>query len=254
MTDAQQPAAANNALPLFYKQPAPLEPQRHAGAGLKPRSDYSFARGTNAVPLVVSEFSAAARHYPIVFSANSPVVPFAVVGVRDNENLFVGNDGQWQEDLYIPAYVRRYPFILTPIPNSDQLALCVDEAADHFEKASTQPFFVDGKPSENLQRALKFNQEFHGQVDLTRQFCDWLDQNGLLEERVANAQTPNGQSYTLQGFRLINSEKLNAFGDAQVLDLHKKGWLPLFHFHYQSLQNWSALSRLVQQKATQAAA
>jgi hypothetical protein len=254
MTDAQQPAAANNSLPLFYKQPAPLEPQRHAGAGLKPRSDYSFARGTNAVPLVVSEFSAAARHYPIVFSANAPVVPFAVVGVRDNENLFVGKDGQWQEDLYIPAYVRRYPFILTPIPNSDQLALCVDEAADHFEKPSTQPFFVDGKPSENLQRALKFNQEFHGQVDLTRQFCDWLDQNGLLEERVANAQTPNGQSYTLQGFRLINSEKLNAFGDAQVLDLHKKGWLPLFHFHYQSLQNWSALSRLVQQKATQAAA
>jgi hypothetical protein len=64
---------------------------------------------------------------------------------------------------------------------------------------------------------------------------------------------PNGQSYTLQGFRLINSEKLNALNDTQVLDLHKKGWLPLFHFHYQSLQNWSSLSRLVQQQ-TQAAA
>jgi hypothetical protein len=254
MTDAQQPKpAADNGLPLFYKLPAPLEPQRHANAGLKPRSDYSFARTTNAVPLVVSEFSSAARHYPIVFSATSPVVPFAVVGVRDNENLFVDKAGAWRDDFYVPAYVRRYPFILTPIPNSDQLALCVDEAADHFESPSTQPFFVDGKPSENLQRALKFNQEFHGQVDLTRQFCDWLDQNSLLEERVASAQMPNGQSYTLQGLRLINSEKLNALDDTQVLDLHRKGWLPLFHFHYQSLQNWSSLSRLVQQQ-TQAAA
>jgi hypothetical protein len=247
MTDEQPKPADNSGLPLFYKKPMPLEPARHAKAGLKPRSDYTFSRTTNAVPLVVSEFSAAARHYPIVFSATSPVVPFAVVGVRDSENLFVDKQGLWREDFYVPAYVRRYPFILTPIPNSDQLALCVDEGADHFEPNSTQPFFVDNKPSENLQRALQFNQEFHGQVDLTRQFGDWLEQNGMLEERVANATLANGQTYTLQGFRLISSEKLNVLADAQTLELHKKGWLPLFHFHYQSLQNWGSLSRLVQQ-------
>jgi hypothetical protein len=245
MTDAPKPAD-NSALPLFYKTPMPLEPQRHSKAGLKPRSDYSFSRNTNAVPLVVSEFSSAARHYPIVFSATAPVVPFAVVGVRDSENLFVDKEGRWRDEAYVPAYVRRYPFILTPIPNSDQLALCVDESADHFEQNSSQPFFVDNKPSENLQRALSFNQEFHQQVDLTRQFGEWLEQNGMLEERVANAQLPNGQTYTLQGFRLIKSDKLNALTDAEIVDLHKKGYLPLFHFHYQSLQNWGALSRLVQ--------
>jgi hypothetical protein len=246
MTEAQQePQAAAAGLPLFYKNPMPLEPARHAKAGLKPRADYSFSSTTNAVALTLSEFSAAARNYPIVFSAASPVVPFAVVGVRDNENLFLEKDGRWREDAYVPAYVRRYPFIFSEVPNTDRLLLCVDEAADHFEQDSTQPFFVDGKPSENLQRALKFNEMFHAQLDQTRQFGEWLEQNGMLEEKMARAEMAGGQTYTLRGFRLINPEKLNLLTDAQILELHKKGWLPLLHFHFQSLQNWAQLSKMI---------
>jgi hypothetical protein len=249
MTEAQPQPATTGSMPLFYKNPMPLEPVRHAKAGLKPRQDYSFSRTTNAVALTLSEFSSAARQYPIVFSGASPVVPFAVVGVRDNENLFLEKDGRWREDAYVPAYVRRYPFIFSEVPNSDRLILCVDEAADHFEKESTQPFFVDGKPSENLQRALKFNEQFHAELEQTRLFGEWLEQNDMLEEKVARAELAGGQSYTLRGFRLINTSKLNLLTDVQILELHKKGWLPLLHFHFQSLQNWAPLSKLIPQTA-----
>jgi hypothetical protein len=171
------------------------------------------------------------------------------VGVRDNENLFLEKDGRWREDAYVPAYVRRYPFIFSQVPNSDRLLLCVDEAADHFEQDSSQPFFVDGKPSENLQRALKFNEMFHAQLDQTREFGEWLEQNGMLEEKMARAEMAGGQIYTLRGFRLINAEKLNLLTDAQILELHKKGWLPLLHFHFQSLQNWAILSKMIPQSS-----
>ena len=149
----------------------------------------------------------------------------------------------------MPAYVRRYPFIFSELPNSDRLLLCIDEAADHFETDSTQPFFVDGKPSENLQRALKFNEMFHGQLDDTRRFGAWLEENGMLEEKVARAELAGGQTYTLRGFRLINPDKLRTLTDVQVLELHKKGWLPLLHFHLQSLSNWASLSKMVSQVA-----
>jgi len=247
MTEAQtqQPAAG---LPMFYKNPMPLEPGRHATAGLSPNADFGFARNTNAVALTLSEFAMAARNYPIVFSGAAPVVPFAVIGVRDNENLFVEKDGQWKEDAYVPAYVRRYPFIFSEIPNSDRLLLCVDEGAEHYEMNSTQPFFVDGKPSENLQRALKFNEMFHAQLDDTRNFGAWLEQNGMLEERVARAELASGQTFTLRGFRLINPDKVRDLTDAQVLELHKKGWLPLLHFHLQSLSNWASLSKMITQQ------
>lgn len=246
MTEAQpqQPAPS---LPMFYKNPMPLEPGRHAKAGLSPNATFGFARTTNAIALTLSEFAMAARNYPIVFSGSAPVVPFAVIGVRDNENLFLEKNGQWKEDAYVPAYVRRYPFIFSEVPNSDRLILCVDEGAEHFEKDSTQPFFVDGKPSENLQRALKFSELFHGQLDETRRFTTWLEENGMLEEKVARADMANGQSYTMRGFRLINPEKINTLTDVQILELHKKGWLALLYFHLQSTQHWPALSRMIPQ-------
>ncbi len=250
MTEAQPAQApANSTMPLFYKNPQPLEPVRHAKAGLSPRNDFSFARTTNAVAITVSEFSSVAFNYPIVFSTTQPVVPFAVLGVRDNQNLFVGADGSWREDAYIPAYVRRYPFIFSEVPNTDRLVLCVDEAASHYETESSQPFFIDGKPSENLQRALKFTEAFHGQLEETRRFCQWLEDNGMLEEKMARYQLPSGEELTMRGFRLLNAEKMNLLTDVQILELHKKGWLAVIYFHLQSLQHWESFSRKIPQVA-----
>jgi hypothetical protein len=251
MTEAQpaQQTRADSALPLFYTNPQPLEPGRHSKAGLSPKTDFGFTRTTNAVAITASEFSTAAFNYPIVFSMNTPVVPFAVLGMRDNENLFVRADGTWREDAYIPAYVRRYPFIFTEVPNSDRLVLCVDEGAAQYEAVSSQPFFVDGKPSDNLQRALQFSEIFHGQLEETRRFCAWLDENKMLEEKMARVDLTNGQSYSMRGFRLISSEKMNILTDAQILELHRKGWLALMYFHLQSLQHWPNLSRMIPQAA-----
>ena len=74
----------------------------------------------------------AAAYYPIVFSDES--VPIAaVVGLRNDSNLFVDSQGQWLADESLPAYVRRYPFILMAILSiinsfsaSTRLAKCSD--------------------------------------------------------------------------------------------------------------------------------
>jgi hypothetical protein len=254
MTEAQPAQApANSNMPLFYKNPQPLEPVRHAKAGLSPKNNFNFSRNTNAVAITLPEFSSIAFNYPIVFSTTAPVVPFAVLGIRDNENLFVNSDGRWREDAYVPAYVRRYPFIFSEVPNSDRLVLCVDEGSEQYETVSSQPFFIDGKPSENLQRALQFSEMFHSQLDETRRFCTWLEENGMLEEKMARVDLANNQSFTMRGFRLLSSEKMNTLTDAQILELHKKGWLALLYFHLQSLQHWQTLSRMVAQQQAAAA-
>jgi hypothetical protein len=241
--DTTQPAAP---MPMFYKNPVPIEPVRHATAGLRERTDFRFAAQTNAVPLTAAEIVHAARTYPIVFSAAAPTVPFAVVGLRDQENLFIDASGNWREDSYVPAYVRRYPFIFSEVPDSERLVLCVDEAADHYESASSsRPFFAaDGKPVDALQRAFKFNETFQMHYGETRRFGEWLDKNNMLEDRMAKADLGGGQQFTLRGFRLMNPERLQTMEDTLVLELHKKNWLPLLHFHLQSLNNWGLLSSL----------
>jgi hypothetical protein len=150
----------------------------------------------------------------------------------------------WRDDSYIPAYVRRYPFIFSEVPESQRLVLCIDEGAPNFESSSAEPLFTDGKPTEALQRALQFNETFQAHYMDTRRFGEWLDQNNMLEDRMAKADLGGGQTFTLRGFKLLNPERLRALEDAQVLELHKKGWLPLLHFHLQSLQNWGLLGHL----------
>lgn len=245
---ADTPPAPAAALPMFYKNPVPLEPVRHATAGLREQSNLNFARNTNAIALTASEMVHAARTYPIVFSKSAPTVPFAVVGLREHENLFVDEAGKWREDSYIPAYVRRYPFIFSEVTSSQQLVLCIDEAADSYEATSAKPLFADGKPGEALQRAFKFNETFQAHYEDTRRFGEWLDQHNMLEDRVARADLGNGQTFTLQGFRLLNTERAKLLEDSQVLELHKRGWLPLLHFHMQSLNNWGLLSALVRNR------
>lgn len=248
---SNQPAAAS--LPPFYRKPIPLDAALHARTGISNQINFGFARETNAILLTGSEFSVAARTYPIAFSSGSQPVPFAVVGLRERENLFVDATGKWREDTYIPAYVRRYPFIFSEVPNSTQFLLCLDEAAECLESDSQQPLFVDGKPSPALQDVLKFCEAFQAQNQDTQALGQWLDQHGLLEDRMARAELQDGQIFTMSGLRLLNVPKLRELSDAQVLELHKRGWLSLLHFQLQSLDNWGSLNRLMLNRLQQAA-
>lgn len=247
-------SAAAPALPVFYRNPVPVDAARHARMGLRSVFSLAFARDTNALLLTSSEFAMAARTYPIVFSGGGQTLPFAIVGLRDRENLFVDAAGKWRDDAYIPAYVRRYPFIFSETPGSTRLLLCMDEGAECLEAESQRPLFADGKPTETLQNVLKFCEAFQAQHHDTIEFSRWLDQNGMLEDRIAQAELEGGQTFTLRGFRLINIEKMRALNDAQVLELHKRGWLPLMHFHLQSLNNFGPLSRLMRERGRPAAA
>ena len=247
-------AAPAQNLPLFYNGLEPLNVTQHGKMKVRRVLRMAQVGHTHAIPVTVDEFTMVQRHYPIVFSIGDNPVPIALMGLNEGVNVFIDEEGRpLDTSLYIPAYVRRYPFVFSQVPDSDRLVLCVDEAAAQFETESSQPFFVDGKPSENLQRALKFTEMFHAQLDETRRFCTWLEENNMLEEKMARYDLANGESLTMRGFRLLNSEKMNLLTDVQILELHKKGWLALLYFHLQSLQHWQTLSRMVAQQQAAAA-
>ena len=119
------PDQAAPGLPQFYRRPAAVNRERHANKSITD-AGFGFAADANAVALNAVELQHAARSYPIVFATTSPAIPIAVLGLREKQNLFIGGDGVWRPDTYIPAYVRRYPFIFSQTPGSTQLTLCVD--------------------------------------------------------------------------------------------------------------------------------
>src|SRR5260221_7796003 len=138
-------------LPIFYRRPRPLNSEIDRGKSLRLAPDHSFARGTNSLVLNGGEFSLAMRFYPIVFSLAEPVSAFAVVGLVDKENLFVGADGRWVPDAYVPAYVRRYPFILMEQPVITDLIVCFDEEAGLLVDTPDHPHFGRRQPTNPRQ-------------------------------------------------------------------------------------------------------
>jgi hypothetical protein len=191
-------------MPLFYSRPVPLNSRAHAKMRLRMPRTFKFARRTNAVPLMIEEFAVAQRHYPIVFSPGDPAFPAALVGLGAGENLMVGADGQWRAGAYIPAYVRRFPFISMGDGAGGQSVLAVEEGGEIGEFAQGMVLFENEKPTPALEEMSRFCMRVEAQAALTRAFAGALGEHGLFAEKQADINLPNGQVYSLKGFRIVD--------------------------------------------------
>lgn len=238
---AEQPKTSD--LPLFFRNPVALDPERHEGAGLLPQENMNYARNTNSVYVNTVEFVEVAKHYPIVFSMGELPMPAALTGLEQT-NYFIERDGSWKKDSYIPAYVRRYPFVFMEVPEQQRFVLCIDEAADQFRKKATKnvlPLFVDGKPSELSLNALEFCKAFQQQFEMTREFCQALKDADLLTPTRSDAKLQSGREIQLSGFNIIDEGKFGKLSDEKIIEFHKKGYLPLIYFVLMSASNWRQL-------------
>jgi len=235
------------AMPLFYKKPAPLDAEAHKNLGLKKNFGFGFAREVNAVPINMIEMPQICHFYPIAFSPDEKATPVAILGLRDNENLFVKSDNTWQENTYIPAYIRRYPFIFSEMPDSDQLTLCIDMDENVVAEGEEQKFFNEkGEPSDLSNNALEFCKSYHSAAQQTLGFSEALAKSGILVEREAQINIGDQNRINFSGFRIIDEQKLSELDDKTFLEWRKNGWLPFLYAHLFSGAQWQRLSSLLQ--------
>jgi hypothetical protein len=188
----------------------------------------------------------AAKFYPIVFTGEDQLMPLAILGL-EQKNYFIDEKNNWQDRAYIPAYIRKYPFLFVENPVSKQLTLCVDEDAPHFvmdakEEASVAKFYDNqGTPTKFVRNALAFCLSIQQDYDITRQFCEIIHSLDLLVANKVDATLPGGQMLSLGGFRQIDQQKFDQLPDEKIVELHRKGWLPLIYYMFLSNTNWKSL-------------
>lgn len=249
----EQPPAAN--MPLFYKSPTPLDAKAHANLALKKNFGFSFTEGINAVPINLIEMPQVCHYYPIAFSPDGNATPVAILGLRDNENLFLKNDGTWLENTYVPAYIRRYPFIFSEMPDGDQLTLCVDMDENVIEEKGEQPFFgKDGQATQLAQNALEFCKSYHAAAQQTVEFSKALAASGLLVEREAQINIAGNKRINFSGFKIIDEKQLTELDDKTFLEWRAKGWLPFLYAHLFSGAQWQRLSGILNMQMNEEAA
>jgi len=242
--NAAAPEARDVALPIFYRRPRPVDRERDRGWSLQPTPDVRYARATNSVLLGAAEFARAMHSYPIVFTSTEPRVAVAVLGLDGDQNLFVGEDGKWREGNYIPAYVRRYPFIFLEQPDKSELTLCIDEGSGLLTQTEDHLLFESGEPSQLLRNALEFCREFHQQTVASPAFVAELARHDLLVPNEARAVLDSGKEMTLRNFVVVDEAKFNALPDEVFLEWRRRGWLFLVYCQLLSMASWAHLVEL----------
>jgi hypothetical protein len=241
-----------NSLPLFYRNPRPLRSSSDAELSLSRAAGYAFARGATSVPLVAADFKQACKHYPIVFTQDDTAWPLALIGLRPDRNLFVDGRGDWEHGAYIPAYVRRYPFIFLELesaappsgpeeraaePGARELTLGIDAAAESIVPGRDNPFFEDGQPTQITKNGLAFCAEYKAQYDATAAFSKAVDEADLLIDNRAGRRPDAGDQVAVTGFRTIDETRFSLLPNAEFLHWRERGWLQLAYCHFVSIRN-----------------
>ncbi|WP_219895084.1 SapC family protein [Aquisediminimonas profunda] len=229
---------ANNQLPLLFSDLTPLSSVEHASWKARASDALPVFARQHAIPLTIDEFAVAQRYYPIIFSAGDNPVPLALMGLNEGINTFVDADGKLLDQVYVPAYVRRYPFLLARLrEDSDELSLCFDPSANTigpFEEGD--PLFVDGQPSEGVKAILGFCEQFEQAGQRTTAFMQELIKSELLMDGEVSIQVAdNEQPFVYRGFQMVNEEKLRDLRGDSLRKMMQSGLLPLVHAHLFSL-------------------
>lgn len=233
---------------LFYESAVPVSAARHADLSVETGAGYAFAAHASAVPIMALEFIPAAAEYAIVFApVGDEVFPAVVLGLRTDQNLYLDHDAKWHAK-YVPAFIRRYPFVFSTSADRKTLTLCIDEAYAGFnrEGKGERLFGADGKPAAYTQRVLKFLQDFQSHFQRTRLFCQRLKALGVLEPTGVQVSGAGGEKLSLGGFLVVNRKKLREVPDEKLLAMAKSDELELLHLHLYSLRNFAEMKdRLV---------
>ncbi len=260
MTDTTaSPQGSNGPLAgtvLFYKKPEPLSVDLHGALGVNAvERPYAFVAESHIVPVTVTEFAPAGLSFPVVFLGDNKQ-PCAVMGLRQGENLFVDLNGEFKTEAYIPAYVRRYPFVFANDEAQNRMILCVDRAAPFLVEGGQQPLFADGQPTAYVTQAMEFCNNFEQERVRTDSFVKLLTDLDLFETREATftGRNPDGtpaETQKLADYFAVSEEKLKGLSPEKLAELRDNGALGQIYAHLVSLLGWDRLIALAFQRAAQ---
>jgi hypothetical protein len=228
---------------LIYETAVPMSKTRHAKWSVEIGGDFAFSRSVNSVPLMAVEFPAAAAEYAVIFAGNEEsVMPAVILGMREQENLYLGPLGGWQAK-YVPAFLRRYPFVFSSNDGGKNFVLCIDEGFPGFnqEGRGEQLFDGEGKPSPYVANVLKFLQSYQVEFRRTQDFCKRLRDLNLLEPMRAQVTLQSGERMALTGFMAVNRGRLKTLTGDKLAEMARSDELELLYAHLHSMRNFAAM-------------
>lgn len=239
-------------LPLLYRRIEPMSLAQHRDLRLQDIEDFSLARQTGIIPITLAEFPIAAKQYPIVFlrpPKGQPPMAAVALGTNPRENLFVGIDGRWLAGFYIPAYLRRYPFITGDTQDKARKAVFVDVESPRISREDGLPIYENEALSKIGKAAVDFCGQYHAQVEQSLPFSRALGDANIFMPQDYPVDTVPGPKREPRLMMAIDERRLKAVSDTLFLEWRAKNWLPAIYLHLFSLSHFGALANLAKRRA-----
>ena len=247
MEATELPSGEISGTVLLYNNPEPLSIELHGKLGVKQLElPFAFAATTQLVPLTVTEFQPAGVSYPVIFVGNE-YTPVGVMGLREGSNLFLYTDVASDPEVYVPAYVRRYPFVFANDQASERMILCIDRKAKLIDENGGEiPLFDKGEPSEYTKNAMEFCREFETERRRTDDFVKMLKELDLFDVKQAmfSPTMPDGSTgepQLMAEYFAVSEEKLSKLPPEKIAEMFANGALQQIYAHIMSLLNWQRL-------------
>ena len=160
----------------------------------------------------------------------------------------------WDPSVYLPAYIRRYPFCMARVtldgtPQADRL-VCVEQSFICKEgEEGLAMFDAAGAPLPRWETITNLLEEYERDLERTREMCDILADYAMFEPFTLQATLKDSAPLNLGGMFRVEEKKLEFLNAAQHKNLIKKGVMGRIYAHLISMENFS---RLLARKAASA--
>jgi hypothetical protein len=169
------------------------------------------------------------------------------MGLRQDENMWIQPDGRFEAGVYVPAYIRRYPFVFANDDQAGQMVLCIDRNAEFIQQGGDMAFFeADGQPTEYTKNCMEFCNNYEIERQRTAGFVQLLKDLDLFEVKTANfnPNNPDGTPAPQQriaDFFGVSEQKLAQLPAEKLVELRDNGALGQIYAHLTSLVGWDRL-------------
>lgn len=216
---------------------------KHKNSGIKQIKNFSFAKKVISCPITIKEFYEACKTYPIVFTkdANKNWYASLMLGYKNNENVFVNDKGEWEKFSYVPAFVKRYPFVFVEHENKLILSVEKDYLIEKNKDKKLSLFNDKSEVSPILKNAIDFLNKFNEDSLITKSLVEELDNYNLLEEKTVSVETKNKEKFKINNIYIVNEEKLNGLTKKAKNEIFNKNLYPFITAHLISLTNLQKL-------------
>ena len=202
-------------------------------------------------PVFTFEFRNVQACYPILFQqSGGGFQPVALFGFQEGENLFLDDQG-WHAG-YIPAMVRRQPFLIGFQDRKDGVGpartrvLSLDMAHPRVNKEAGEALFEPlGGRTPFLEQTADLLEAIYAGIEHNKAFIRALQAHDLIETVTLEIALKDGSRNQLIGYHCLDEEKVQGLSGAALNEFNQNGYLmPMF----MALASLGNIQRLVELK------